>query len=95
MRVKKFICLGMVLILGGCAESVITATSGNLTQSQIDEIITKCKAPGEMMTLSEGKITIVLKERTDESLAHFNCIFDALDATGETNLRGGDSVTAS
>lgn len=91
MRIRTLVFLGMLLVVGGCSESVITATSGNLTQSQIDEIIAKCKAPSEMVTLSDGKIKIVIENRTDESLALFNCLFDALDATGETDLRGGGS----
>lgn len=95
MRVKKFICLGMLIIFGGCAESKITATSGNLTQSQVDAMIAKCKAPSEMLTLKDAKITIVIKEKTDENLALFNCLFDALDATGETDLRGAGNQSFS
>lgn len=88
MRIKKFVCVGMFLIFWGCSNSEITAAAGKLTQSDVDTIITNCDAPSSMLTLSDNKITILIKEKSEENLAAFGCIFDALDATGETNLRG-------
>ena len=86
MLPKILALLGSFLLVTGCARSEFTATTGNLTQSQVDEILRKCDAPMSMVTLNDGTLTVSIKE-ADKNLSIFGCVFDALYATGETDLK--------
>lgn len=86
MLSKIFSLLGGISLCVGCTSPKITATAGNITQPQVDEILRKCDAPMSMMTLNDGRLTIYPK-KDDKELVTFGCIFDALIATGETDLR--------
>jgi hypothetical protein len=86
MPFKIFAVLGCLSLCFGCTSPKITATAGNITQLQVDEILRKCDAPTSMLTLDDGKLTIYPNEG-DKELVTFRCIFDALIATGETDLK--------
>jgi hypothetical protein len=86
MLSKIFAFLGSISLCFGCTSPKITATAGNITQPQLDDILRKCDAPISMMTLNDGRLTIYPKE-DDKEFVTFGCIFDALIATGETDLK--------
>jgi hypothetical protein len=83
VRQKLLVSLGSLLLCFGCAKSEVRTSAGKLTQAQIDEIVTNCGAPKTMVTLDGGALTIAM----GKDLAVFGCVFDALYATGETNLK--------
>lgn len=86
MPFRIFTLLGSISLCVACTSSKITTPAGNITQPQVDEILRKCDAPISMVTLNEGRLTIYPKEG-DKELVTFGCIFDALIATGETDLK--------
>ena len=70
--------------LSGCFDpnAPIETEAGNLTQAQVNAIISDCGGAPGMVRVEDGLITI---EKSSD-LAVTGCVLDALHATGETGL---------
>jgi hypothetical protein len=84
MKRQLFLLLGSTLSLLGCADpnAPIKTKSGKLTQTKVDQIITRCGGLSGMGVIDSGSLTI--KPSSDATVT--GCVLKALYATGETTL---------
>ncbi|QNE05013.1 hypothetical protein [Croceicoccus marinus] len=84
MKRQLFLLLGSTLSLFGCADpnAPIKMRSGKLTQTQVDQIITRCGGPSGMGVIESGSLTI----KPVSDLTVTGCVLKAIYDTGETTL---------